>query len=165
MKKTFIIIPVIALVLSLLALSLLSVSVFAGENAKLNNKPQVKTGSNASSSTTSNAIMYPYFLERNPFQTFLYTKKPAVSFKVGEIPLLQYSLSSLKIVGIMQRRGDYFAMLQTPDNRSYIITVGSVIGVDRARVVSIGSNYINLTENTYNALGQIRSINLIMKMK
>jgi hypothetical protein len=111
------------------------------------------------------SLVYPYFLKRNPFQTFLYTKKPSVSFKVGEIPLLQYSLSSLKIVGIMERRGKYFAMIQTPDNRSYIVTVGSIIGVGRARIASINDNTINLVENTYNALGQMRAVNVVMKMR
>ena len=112
------------------------------------------------------SLVYPYFLKRNPFQTFLYnTKKPSVSFKVGEIPLLQYSLSSLKIVGIMERRGKYFAMIQTPGNRSYIVTVGSIIGVGRARIASINDNTINLVENTYNALGQMRAVNVVMKMR
>ncbi len=110
------------------------------------------------------SLVYPYFLKRNPFQTFLYTKKPSVSFKVGEIPLLQYSLSSLKIVGIMERRGKYFAMIQTPDNRSYIVTVGSIIGVGRARITSINDNMINLVENTYNALGQMRAVNVVMRI-
>ncbi len=110
------------------------------------------------------SLVYPYFLKRNPFQTFLYTKKPSVSFKVGEIPLLQYSLSSLKIVGIMERRGKYFAMIQTPGNRSYIVTVGSIIGVGRARITSINDNTINLVENTYNALGQMRAVNVVMKV-
>ena len=110
------------------------------------------------------SLVYPYFLKRNPFQTFLYTKKPSVSFKVGEIPLLQYSLSSLKIVGIMERRGKYFAMIQTPGNRSYIVTIGSIIGVGRARITSINDNTINLVENTYNALGQMRAVNVVMKV-
>ena len=110
------------------------------------------------------SLVYPYFLKRNPFQTFLYTKKPSVSFKVGEIPLLQYSLSSLKIVGIMERRGKYFAMIETPDNRSYIVTVGSIIGVGRARIVSINDSTINLVENTYNALGQMRAVNVVMRI-
>ncbi len=120
-------------------------------------KPQVKKH--------QSPLVYPYFLKRNPFQTFLYTKKPSVSFKVGEIPLLQYSLSSLKIVGIMERRGKYFAMIQTPGNRSYIVTVGSIIGVGRARIASINDNTINLVENTYNALGQMRAVNVVMKMR
>ena len=110
------------------------------------------------------SLVYPYFLKRNPFQTFLYTKKPSISFKVGEIPLLQYSLSSLKIVGIMERRGKYFAMIQTPGNRSYIVTIGSIIGVGRARITSINDNTINLVENTYNALGQMRAVNVVMKV-
>lgn len=124
------------------------------------NKHIIKHGVRVQHST----LAYPNFLKRNPFQTFLYTKKPSVSFKVGEVPLFQYSLSSLKIVGIMEREGTYFAMIQTPDNKSYIITVDSIIGVNRARVVSINDNSINLIENTYNALGQAHTIKVVMKI-
>ena len=113
----------------------------------------------------SSGIAYPYYLKRDPFQTFLYAQKSASSFKVGELPLLQYAVSSLKVVGIMSRRGKYFAMIQTPDGRSYIVTVGSLIGVNRAKVVSITSNAVHLTERTYNILGQIRSMNLVMPLR
>ena len=111
------------------------------------------------------ATSYPYSLKRDPFQTFLYTQKHVTSFKAGELPLLQYGISSLKVVGIMNRRGKYFAMIQTPDNRSYIITVGSLVGVNRARVVSISGSEVNLIERTYNILGQMRSMNVVMGLK
>jgi Tfp pilus assembly protein PilP len=65
----------------------------------------------------------------------------------------------------MNRRGRYFAMIQTPDNRSYIITVGSLVGVNRARVVSISGSEVNLIERTYNILGQMRSMNVVMGLK
>ncbi len=149
MKKTFLIFVIIFILYFLSYGTKVSIAALAKKNIK----------------SQKSQLIYPYFLKRNPFQTFLYTKKPSVSFKVGEIPLLQYSLSSLKIVGIMERRGKYFAMIQTPGNRSYIITVGSIIGVNRARVVSINENRINLVENTYNALGQMHAVNVIMKMK
>ncbi len=110
-------------------------------------------------------LEYPYFLKRNPFQTFLYVKKPAVSFKTEEMPLLRYNLSSLKIIGIMEGRGKYFAMLQTPDGRSYVITVGSVVGIDKARVTSINDDGVTLTQNTHNALGQMRAVSVTMKMR
>ena len=145
MKRTVLILISLAVILALPSLSY------------GNTKPQAKKH--------QSSLVYPYFLKRNPFQTFLYTKKPSISFKVGEIPLLQYSLSSLKIVGIMERRGKYFAMIQTPDNRSYIVTVGSIIGVGRARITSINDNMINLVENTYNALGQMRAVNVVMRMR
>ena len=113
----------------------------------------------------TNDITYPYYLKRDPFQTFLYTQRPATSFKSGELPLLQYAVSSLKVVGIMSRRGKYFAMVQTPGGRSYIVTDGSLIGVNRAKVVSITSNAVHLIERTYNILGQMRSMNLVMPMQ
>ncbi len=111
------------------------------------------------------ATSYPYYLKRDPFQTFLYAQKHITSFKAGELPLLQYGISSLKVVGIINRRGKYFAMIQTPDSRSYIITVGSLVGVNRARVVSISGSEVNLIERTYNILGQMRSVKVVMGLK
>ncbi|RZD15976.1 MAG: hypothetical protein EVJ46_07200 [Candidatus Acididesulfobacter guangdongensis] len=108
---------------------------------------------------------YPYNLARNPFRTFLYAQKPNVSFKYGELPLLQYSLSSLHIVGIMEKSGKYYAMVSTPDGRSYIVTAGSIMGVNRARITDITENSIVLSEKTYNQLGQMRTVNYVMSMK
>lgn len=123
-----------------------------------------ESGAAAGLRKVNTGIIYPYVLRRNPFQTFLYSGKPSLSYKVGEIPLLQYQLSSLKVVGIMDRRGKRFAMISTPDGRSYIVTVGSIVGADRASIVSIGSDYISLTENSYNVLGQVQTRPVIMKM-
>jgi type IV pilus assembly protein PilO len=108
---------------------------------------------------------YPYNLTRNPFRTFLYTKKPNISFKYAELPLLQYSLSSLHIVGIMERNGKYYAMVSTPNGRSYIVTSGSIMGVNRARIMDITENSIVLSEKTYNQLGQMHTIDYVMSMK
>ena len=110
-------------------------------------------------------IAYPYYLKRDPFQTFLYSPKSGVSFKYGELPLLRYDISSLKIVGIMQSRGKYYGMIQTPDDRSYIVTIGSPVGINRARVIYINGTEIALRENVYNALGQLRTITVSMKLK
>ena len=133
---------------------------FAGTNKNGGGKNII-----ASASAGKTGIAYPYYLKRDPFQTFLYAQKHVTSFKAGELPLLQYGISSLRVVGIMNRRGKYFAMLQTPDNRSYIITVGSLVGVNRARVVSINGSEVNLVERTYNILGQMRSMNVVMPLK
>ncbi len=119
----------------------------------------------AAGKSTNLKSAYPYYLKRDPFQTFIYTQKPVTSFKAGELPLLQYAISSLKVVGIMNRREKYFAMIQTPDDRSYIITVGSLVGVNRARVVSINPDEVNLVERTYNILGQMMSVDVVMKLK
>ncbi len=108
---------------------------------------------------------YPYNLNRNPFRTFLYTQKPNVSFKYGELPLLQYSLSSLYIVGIMEKSGKYYAMVSTPDGRSYIVTAGSIMGINRARITDITENSIVLSEKTYNQLGQLHTVNYVMTLK
>ena len=125
----------------------------------------VSAAGNKSNSSVSKYHKYPSFLTKNPFETFLYKQKPEISFKVGELPLMQYNLASLHVTGIMSRRGHYYAMVQTPDGRAYIVTVGSIMGISRARVISIGESSILLTEKTFNALGEMRTIRVVMKMK
>ena len=68
---------------------------FAGTN---------KNGSNKSvaAAAVKPGVAYPYYLKRDPFQTFLYAQKHVTSFKAGELPLLQYGISSLRVVGIMK---------------------------------------------------------------
>ncbi len=136
-----------------------------GNNNKNSNRNSNKQKIKKLKYKNLNRNPYPYNLLRNPFRTFLYTQKPNMSFKYGELPLLQYSLSSLHVVGIMERNGKYFAMVSTPDGRSYIVTAGSIMGVNRAKIINITNNSIVLTEKTYNQLGQIHIINYVMSMK
>ncbi len=133
-----------------------SVLLYGQEAFAASNKPDL---------SVSKYLKYPSFLTKNPFETFLYKQKTEVSFKVGELPLMQYNLASLRITGIMSRRGHYYAMIQTPSGRSYIVTAGSIMGISRARVISIGESSILLSEKTFNALGEIRTIRVVMKMK
>ncbi len=133
--------------------------------AKSNSVKKTGAGGKTDKSKPLAGPTEPYLLKRNPFQTFLYTQKNAASFKSGELPLLRYGISSLKVVGIMERRGRYFAMIQTPNNRSYIITVGSLVGVNRAIVLSINSSEVYLTENSRDVLGQMHSTGIVMRLK
>jgi type IV pilus assembly protein PilO len=153
-------------------------------NNKVNGNSKTAKNNSASSKSNNNIVQnspakkiellkhkyltvnpYPYNLARNPFRTFLYTQKPNISFKYGELPLLQYSLSSLHIVGIMEKNGKYYAMVSTPNGRSYIVTAGSIMGVNRARITDITENSIVLSEKTYNQLGQMRNVNYVMSME
>lgn len=167
-KSSFAFISVV-IILFVLSVSLIFKSAFcyAGTNniKALHNKAAKKAKKKSDKNSAGNNIAYPYFLKRDPFQTFLYRQSHISSFKEGELPLLQYAVASLKVVGIMSRRGKYFAMIQTPDGRSYIVTDGSLIGVSRARVVSITSNAVTLTERTYNILGQLKTMNVVMLLK
>lgn len=149
------IIPVISIVAFCAAL-LLVFSVNSYANGK--KVPEHKKKS------VSSRIPYPYYLKRNPFQTFLYTGKPSLSYKKGELPLFRYDLSSLNVVGIMQRRGVYFALVATPDGKSYIITDGSLVGINRSKVIRITADAVTLMGSTYNVLGEIRNVRTVMRL-
>lgn len=108
---------------------------------------------------------YPYSINRNPFKTFLYSPEKNFSSKEGGLPLLRFDLSSMKAVGIMESRGVYYGMIKTPDGRSYIVTVGSLVGIDRARIIYMESDKIVLREKIYNAIGQVKAVTVFMKLK
>ncbi len=75
--------------------------------------------------------------------------------------LEQYKLKDLIMVGTLRRNGLIWGLVSTPDNMVYKITIGSYLGLDYGRVVSINNKRIRLIE-TYkdNSLWKKRDINL-----
>ncbi len=106
--------------------------------------------------------IYPYALKRDPFQSFVYGNGSGLS--ISGLPLDRYSLGSLKIIGIMESRGRYYALVQTPDKRSYIITDGSIMGIERGRVVYINANSVTVAESVPNAIGRMHLIYVVLKL-
>ena len=61
-------------------------------------------------------------------------------------PLENYSLDSLKMVGIIRSANQIWAILLTPDGLVYQVTVGNYIGQNYGRISKINEEQINLTE-------------------
>ncbi|WP_407926544.1 pilus assembly protein PilP [Acinetobacter baretiae] len=91
---------------------------------------------------------------RNPFlQTSLYTelkvragKKVSPNLAHVAQPLEAYPLESLLMRGMLQDGGKTFALIQAPDKQVYRVSIGSYMGLNQGRIVSLTPERIQLIE-------------------
>jgi type IV pilus assembly protein PilP len=60
--------------------------------------------------------------------------------------LENYPLEGLKMVGTLDRKGDLYAVVKTPDNATYRVHKGNYIGQNFGRVTAVLENEVKLTE-------------------
>lgn len=68
-------------------------------------------------------------------------------------PLEAYSLETLKMVGLLSRKGTVHAVIRTPDNAIYHIRRGNYIGQNFGLVTQIGDSEVTLREIVQDSAG------------
>jgi len=68
-------------------------------------------------------------------------------------PLEAYSLETLKMVGVLSRKGVIHAVIRTPDNAIYHIRKGNYIGQNFGLVTQIGDSEVALREIVQDSAG------------
>lgn len=68
-------------------------------------------------------------------------------------PLEEYSLDTLRMVGVISINKQMWAMVQTTDGQVYRVTVGHHMGQNHGRISSIKQNYIQIIEIVSDGLG------------
>lgn len=68
------------------------------------------------------------------------------NFDRAKEPMEQYPVESIKYVGMIQRSGLTFALLQTPDNTVQRVEVGNFVGQDFGVVTAIKDSEVSLKE-------------------
>ena len=61
-------------------------------------------------------------------------------------PLEAFALENLKMVGTLQQKKDFFALIKTPDNNLYRIKAGDFLGQNFGRVSEINEASVKLME-------------------
>ena len=61
-------------------------------------------------------------------------------------PLEAYPLENLKMVGTLQQKSSYFALVKTPDNNLFRVAAGNFIGQNFGRITGISETTIKLKE-------------------
>lgn len=72
-------------------------------------------------------------------------------FDRAKEPMEQYPLASIKYVGMIQRSGMVFALLQTPDNTVQQVEIGNFVGQDFGVVTAIKDSELSLKEMVQDA--------------
>jgi Tfp pilus assembly protein PilP len=94
---------------------------------------------------------------RDPFITLVVPtkkKQKAEELKIGTLE--GYDISEFVLAGIAKRGHEYFALLTTPDHRSFTVVEGNVIGLNKGRVEEITENKIVFVEYSRDYRGDLK---------
>jgi len=82
----------------------------------------------------------------DPFDPQRLRQAPSLSSQRRQDALEHYELSQLRMVGTLSSRRRAYALVQDPQQRVYLVAVGSLIGPDHGVVVRIREQEILLRE-------------------
>jgi len=96
---------------------------------------------------------------RDPFMPLIVPKKKTETklTDAGRLGTLEsYDISEFALLAIAKKGVKYYALLVTPDNRSFTVNKGARIGLNKGRVEEITSNRVVLMEHVKDFRGEIR---------
>lgn len=85
---------------------------------------------------------------RDPFQA-IPTSLPGGDPRQAKEQLENFPLDSLRMIGILLEQGKQWALILAPDGKTYQVTIGSHIGQNYGRVVTISANAIEIKETIH----------------
>ncbi len=135
--------------------------------------PAVTAGSQAAVSTPApdekevpeqEGYIYEQRDRRDPFVPLIVPKKSvSKSGKAKEGTLESYDLSEFSLAAIAKKGREYFALLTTPDNRSFSVIKGNAIGLNKGKVKDIKKDRIIIVEYSQDYRGQFKARELILE--
>lgn len=101
---------------------------------------------------------------RDPFIPLIVPAKKLKGKAERETGTLEsYDISEFKLSAVVIKGTEYFALLVTPDNRSFTVYKSSVIGLNKGKVKQIMSNRVILVEYSKDFLGALKERQLILE--
>jgi Tfp pilus assembly protein PilP len=101
---------------------------------------------------------------RDPFAPLIVPKKKAVKIegtRAGN--LVSYDIGDFTLAAIAQKGGQYFALLTTPDNRSFTVNKGTAIGLYKGTVQEIKKDKIIIIEYSSDYKGELKPRQIILE--
>ena len=103
---------------------------------------------------------------RDPFVPLIVPTKKLEGNAVRKIGTLEsYDISEFKLSAIATKNTEYFALLVTPDNRSFTVHKGSIIGLSKGKVNQILSDKVILVEYSKDFRGEFKERQLILEFR
>ncbi len=103
---------------------------------------------------------------RDPFVPLIVPTKTLVKKAERKIGTLEsYDINEFKLSAIVTKNTEYFALLVTPDNRSFTVHKGSVIGLNKGKVNQILSDKVILVEYSKDFRGEFKERQLIIEFR
>ncbi len=108
--------------------------------------------------------VYEQMNRRDPFTPLIVSVKKAQKSDEIKIGTLEgYDLNEFVLAAIAKRGAEYFALLTTPDNRSFTVTKGNIIGLNKGRVEDISKDKIVFVEYSRDYKGDLKPKQIILE--
>ena len=101
---------------------------------------------------------------RDPFLSLIQEAKEKPR-KKGATPVENFDVSEIRLIAIAWDSKQYYAMITLPDNKSYTIRKGVVLGLYGGRVEGITKDSIIIRETLKDYKGQIKTKDTILKLR
>lgn len=93
---------------------------------------------------------------RDPFVPLIVPTQKSSKKETGKLGTLEsYDISEFVLLAIAEKGEKYFALLATPDNRSFTVKKGTIIGLNKGRVEEITSKKVVIVEYSKDYSGDI----------
>lgn len=101
---------------------------------------------------------------RDPFTPLIVPQKQIIKREGARDGTLGgYDISEFTLVAIANKGGEFFALLTTPDNRSFTVTKGMTIGLSKGKVKDISRDKVVLVEYSVNYRGELKPREIILE--
>lgn len=129
----------------------------SGEGVQENTAPSGAAMSPGTAQPEASKFVYNPVGRRDPFRSLLEIRKPVAERREPQTPLEQFDLSQIRMVGAIIGMDRPRAMVNAPDGKSYIVTIGTRMGKNNGKVVSIDQNRIEVEESFYDFADEVRT--------
>jgi type IV pilus assembly protein PilP len=108
----------------------------------------------------------------DPFTSFLRAQAARQQRKAQDSrvlsPLERFEVTQLKLVGIIHNRTNpdaMAAMVELPDGKGFVLKKGHRVGMNQGRVVMIGTDQVQVLEETEDLYGDIVTRSVVLKLQ
>ncbi|GBD97441.1 MAG TPA: hypothetical protein ENG83_08055 [Nitrospirae bacterium] len=101
---------------------------------------------------------------RDPFIPLIVPRKKVKKGAGAKVGTLEsYDISDFTLAAIAKKGREYFALLTTPDNRSFTVNKGNIIGLNKGKVKEITRDRIVLVEYSRDYMGKLKPREIILE--
>ncbi|MDA8388324.1 MAG: pilus assembly protein PilP [Nitrospiraceae bacterium] len=130
--------------------------------------PEVKGQEAGDQSRGNQSHAYRSAGRRDPFLSLIYAAVRAKEEMKGRmlIPLEQYEVNQMTLVAVIMGPGiPSYALVRLPDGKHYSLRYGSVVGINKGKVVKITPDHIVVQETVTDFMGRKNTRETVLKLR
>lgn len=102
---------------------------------------------------------------RDPFLSLVDVAKEKPQRKKGATPFENFDISEIKLNAIVWDSTQFYALMTLPDNKSYTVRQGTILGLYGGKVSEITKNSVLIREQLKDYKGQYKTKETILRLR